>query len=383
MNAAAESRNATSRGHRNAPLTAAEAGISRRGLAKWYAWRAHGENGLLDRSSRPSRCREAAADRCDAVGGEEGNDPAPEGDRGPRSAADHPSAGPPGATTAGTVTGAPGTADAPRLLGEGEGVVEAVIADGVSQGPHDRIGIVVGAVDVERLAITTEADRAGAGGLIEHNGGGIEVRLGSEPELVGVVGGAEHQGTGKLGGNLHMPLEGAEVGVPVRSQLTRSHRLRRQRVLHPQAPHIQQEPGNLGLSGARAVRSDEHGDKAAYLLGVGSPRSRLVHCGVPSRSTLRLQPAFTQQRGSPRPDTETCPAPLSTPTTSLTPTPSALAIAFADRPRWSSCRTCSTSSSTASPYGRRQDHRTQTPAATTVRVTLRKRRNSSIPRPGT
>jgi transposase InsO family protein len=34
---------------------AAEAGISRRCLAKWYArWRAHGENGLLDRSSRPA-----------------------------------------------------------------------------------------------------------------------------------------------------------------------------------------------------------------------------------------------------------------------------------------------------------------------------------------
>jgi transposase InsO family protein len=62
-------------GHRNAPLTpegrqrlclqidagrpiahvAAEAGISRRCLAKWYArWRAHGENGLLDHSSRPN-----------------------------------------------------------------------------------------------------------------------------------------------------------------------------------------------------------------------------------------------------------------------------------------------------------------------------------------
>ncbi|MFI8951969.1 helix-turn-helix domain-containing protein [Streptomyces sp. NPDC053750] len=65
---------ATSRGHRNAPLTpegrlrlclrvdagrpiahvAAEAGISRRCLAKWYArWLAHGENSLTDRSSRP------------------------------------------------------------------------------------------------------------------------------------------------------------------------------------------------------------------------------------------------------------------------------------------------------------------------------------------
>ncbi|WP_160150459.1 helix-turn-helix domain-containing protein [Nonomuraea solani] len=69
MNAATESRSATARGHRNAPLTpegclridagrpiahvAAEAGLSRRCLAKWYArWRAHGENGLLDPSSR-------------------------------------------------------------------------------------------------------------------------------------------------------------------------------------------------------------------------------------------------------------------------------------------------------------------------------------------
>ncbi|WP_073793162.1 helix-turn-helix domain-containing protein [Streptomyces uncialis] len=62
-------------GHGNAPLTpegrrrlcervdagrpiahvAAEAGISRRCLAKWYArWCAHGENGLLDHSSRPA-----------------------------------------------------------------------------------------------------------------------------------------------------------------------------------------------------------------------------------------------------------------------------------------------------------------------------------------
>ncbi|MEU1114610.1 leucine zipper domain-containing protein [Streptomyces sp. NPDC005866] len=75
VNAATESRSATSRGHRNAPLTregrlrlclridagrpiahvAAEAGLSRRYLAKWYArWRADGENGLLDHSSRPA-----------------------------------------------------------------------------------------------------------------------------------------------------------------------------------------------------------------------------------------------------------------------------------------------------------------------------------------
>ncbi|MGW1090792.1 helix-turn-helix domain-containing protein [Streptomyces sp. NPDC002596] len=68
-------RSANSRAHRNAPLTpegrlrlclridagrpiahvAAEAGLSRRCLAKWYArWPAHGENGLLDHSSRPA-----------------------------------------------------------------------------------------------------------------------------------------------------------------------------------------------------------------------------------------------------------------------------------------------------------------------------------------
>ncbi|GHD13141.1 hypothetical protein GCM10010313_37630 [Streptomyces violarus] len=76
MNAAAESRNATSRGHRNAPLTlegrlrlclridagrpiahvAAEAGISRRCLAKWYARRrAHGENGTTGSRGSPMR----------------------------------------------------------------------------------------------------------------------------------------------------------------------------------------------------------------------------------------------------------------------------------------------------------------------------------------
>ena len=63
--------------HRNAPLTpegrrrlcervdaggpvchvAAEAGIARQTLAKWHArWRIDGEDGLLDRSSRPVRC---------------------------------------------------------------------------------------------------------------------------------------------------------------------------------------------------------------------------------------------------------------------------------------------------------------------------------------
>lgn len=92
MNTSAESRSANSRGHRNAPLTpegrlrlclridagrpiahiAAEAGISRRCLAKWYArWRAHGENGLLDHSSRPAtspaRTLEDTADLVEAL----------------------------------------------------------------------------------------------------------------------------------------------------------------------------------------------------------------------------------------------------------------------------------------------------------------------------
>ncbi|MGW2688984.1 IS481 family transposase [Streptomyces sp. NPDC001414] len=77
--------------HRNAPLTpegglrlclridsgrpiahvAAEAGISRRCLAKWYArWRAQGESGLYDRSSRPAgspaRTAEDVADLVEA-----------------------------------------------------------------------------------------------------------------------------------------------------------------------------------------------------------------------------------------------------------------------------------------------------------------------------
>ncbi|MFI6274642.1 helix-turn-helix domain-containing protein [Streptomyces sp. NPDC050988] len=52
---------------------AAEAGISRRCLAaKWYArWRTHGEDGLLDHSSRPSasptRTSEGIADPVEAL----------------------------------------------------------------------------------------------------------------------------------------------------------------------------------------------------------------------------------------------------------------------------------------------------------------------------
>ncbi|MDX3771339.1 leucine zipper domain-containing protein [Streptomyces sp. AK08-01B] len=92
MNAAPESRSATGRGHRNAPLTpegrlrlclridagrpiahvAAEAGISRRCLANWDArWPAHGENGLLDHSSclaiSPARTPEDTADLVEAL----------------------------------------------------------------------------------------------------------------------------------------------------------------------------------------------------------------------------------------------------------------------------------------------------------------------------
>ncbi|WP_372506328.1 helix-turn-helix domain-containing protein [Streptomyces malaysiensis] len=92
MNPATESRNATSREHRNHrrppkgglrlrlrsdaghPIehVAAEAEVSRRCLTKWYArWRAHGENGLLGHSSRPAagpaRTPEDIADLVEAL----------------------------------------------------------------------------------------------------------------------------------------------------------------------------------------------------------------------------------------------------------------------------------------------------------------------------
>ncbi|MFI6732158.1 helix-turn-helix domain-containing protein [Nonomuraea sp. NPDC050451] len=61
MNASAKSRSATSRGHRNAPLPGQ---VVRR-------WRAHGENGLLDHSSRPAtspaRTPEDIADLAEAL----------------------------------------------------------------------------------------------------------------------------------------------------------------------------------------------------------------------------------------------------------------------------------------------------------------------------
>ncbi|MBB5932846.1 transposase InsO family protein [Streptomyces echinatus] len=61
---------------------AAEAGISRRCLAKWYArWRAQGENGLLDHSSRPAtspaRTPEDTADLVEALRRQTKHGPAP------------------------------------------------------------------------------------------------------------------------------------------------------------------------------------------------------------------------------------------------------------------------------------------------------------------
>ncbi|MEV6592532.1 helix-turn-helix domain-containing protein [Streptomyces acidicola] len=62
------------RGARGVPVAhvAAESGISRRCPAKWYArWRAHGESGLLDHSSRPAtspaRTNEDIADFVEAL----------------------------------------------------------------------------------------------------------------------------------------------------------------------------------------------------------------------------------------------------------------------------------------------------------------------------
>ncbi|WSD92041.1 leucine zipper domain-containing protein [Streptomyces canus] len=77
---------------RTSAHVAAEAGISRRCLAKCARLRAHGENGLLGHSSRPATRPAAAARRHTRVGerspqpGEARTQPAP----GPRSAAASP-----------------------------------------------------------------------------------------------------------------------------------------------------------------------------------------------------------------------------------------------------------------------------------------------------
>ncbi|GAA3283962.1 hypothetical protein GCM10010493_75460 [Streptomyces lavendulae subsp. grasserius] len=70
-------------------------------------------------------------------------------------------------------------------------------------------------------------------------------------------------------------------------QPTLTHRLRGERVLHPQTPHIQQEPRDLRLRGAHAVRGDEYRDQAAYLLRISSPGIK----ARPLRRTLKIHTA--------------------------------------------------------------------------------------------
>lgn len=102
-----------------------------------------------------------------------------------------------------------------------------------------------------------------------------------------------------------MPLVGAGVEPPVPGQPTLTHRLRGERVLHRQTPHVQQEPRDLRLRGARAVRGDEYRDQAAHLLRVGSSgikarplrRTLKIHTAAPAGVHPASRLAATRPRG--------------------------------------------------------------------------------------
>jgi len=84
---------------------------------------------------------------------------------------------------------------APRKAGaslDADCGVEACAPDCALEGADDAVGVVVGAGDVGRLAVAPEGDRARTG-RPEVRAGLLQVGVGREPELAGVLGGSEHE----------------------------------------------------------------------------------------------------------------------------------------------------------------------------------------------
>src|SRR5258708_38208362 len=78
-------------------------------------------------------------------------------------------------------------------LSGGDDVVEAVAPDLAVQPLHDACGVVLGALDEQRLALVPETDHAGSLPFAEMPGARLEVRMWLEAEAASVLGGPGHQ----------------------------------------------------------------------------------------------------------------------------------------------------------------------------------------------
>lgn len=72
--------------------------------------------------------------------------------------------------------------------------MEALASDRAPQGADHVLGVVVGSLDVARLAVAAEGNRARAAPRAEMRARGLEVGVRVEPESAGVVGRAEDEG---------------------------------------------------------------------------------------------------------------------------------------------------------------------------------------------
>ena len=118
---------------------------------------------------------------------------------------------------------------------ERDRVVKAFATDRAAQSPKDMVGIVVGAFDVGWLAVASKGDRAGPGPRAEARARLLEVGVRGEPELVGVLGGSQHEVAHELDRGRHgRRVVGAEDAVGEPAQCLILHVVWPHRVLDPE-----------------------------------------------------------------------------------------------------------------------------------------------------
>ena len=111
-------------------------------------------------------------------------------------------------------------------------------SDSPVQGLHDCFGVVVGPGDEERRAVTTELDVASAQGITEVISGLAEVGVRLEPKLAGVPHGTKDKLTRQVEGRGLRTDIGREERTSKGEQVDLVHDLRAERVLDPEAVHV-------------------------------------------------------------------------------------------------------------------------------------------------
>src|SRR5438874_3417556 len=141
-------------------------------------------------------------------------------------------------------------------------------ADSALQRADDRARIVIGARDIERLAILTESDAAWARPRPEMPLGGSEIRMRLKAQLTRVRNGTEHHLAGQLDRRLkRIAVVSREKVADEPPQTKIVHDLRAESVFHPQTVNVGEIAADRDLA-VPVLASDQHRDQAI------SPRRR-------------------------------------------------------------------------------------------------------------